>query len=59
MLDKFILKVHDFGNKKNFQIIMVEHATEDYWDDLKNFKTNYIFTKGDGLIPERVSKYYK
>ena len=59
MLDKFILRVHNFGNKKNFQIIMVEHATEDYWDDLKNFKTNYIFTNGDGLIPERVSKYYK
>lgn len=59
MLDKFILRVHNFGNKKNFQIIMVEHATEDYWDDLKNFKTNYTFTKGDGLIPERVSKYYK
>lgn len=38
---------------------MVEHATDDYWKNLTNFKTNYIFTKGDGLIPERVSKYYK
>lgn len=59
MLNNFITRIHQFGSKKNFQIIMVEHASEDYWANLENFKTNYIFTSGDGLIPERVCKYYK
>lgn len=58
MLNQYINKVCKLKYKKNFQIIMVEHASPDYWRNLENFKTNCVFTKGDGLIPERVCKFY-
>lgn len=58
MLNQYINKICKLKYKKNFQIIMVEHASPDYWQNLENFKTNYVFTKGDGLIPKRVCKFY-
>lgn len=58
MLNQFINKVCKLNYKKNFQIIMVEHASTDYWHNLENFKTCNVFTKGDGLVPERVCKFY-
>ena len=40
--------------KRDFQIIMIEHADSKYWDDFKYFETRYVFTKERdyGLIPE-------
>ena len=45
-------------NKKNFQIIMIEHADSKYWEKYKYFETRYVFTKDKdfGLIPEILAK---
>lgn len=39
--------------KRDFQIIMIEHADSKYWDNFKYFETRYVFTedKDFGLIP--------
>lgn len=47
-------------NKKDrhFQIILIEHAPEEYWiNEFSSFVTKYEFTKGDGLIPKYVLEY--
>ena len=41
----------------HFQIILLEHATPDYWEgELNHFNTNYVFVedKDYGLIPNYV-----
>lgn len=45
------------GDNTNFQIILIEHADPDYWEDLNYFETRYVFTveKDYGLIPEYVA----
>ena len=40
--------------KGHFQIIMIEHARPEYWQDLESFVTRYEFRRGDGLIPAYV-----
>lgn len=40
--------------KGHFQIIMIEHASPEYWQDLENFVTRYEFRRDDGLIPAYV-----
>ena len=40
--------------KGHFQIIMIEHAGEEYWQDLESFVTRYKFRRDDGLIPANV-----
>ena len=39
----------------HFQIIMIEHAEEDYWNNLETFVTRYKFRNGEGLIPSRIT----
>lgn len=45
------------SEENGFQIILVEHADPEYWQDLEYFETRYIFTtdKDYGLIPEYVA----
>ena len=45
------------NQESGFQIILIEHADPEYWEDLENFETRYVFTvKADyGLIPEYVA----
>lgn len=45
--------------KGHFQIIMIEHASPEYWQDLENFVTRYEFRRGDGLIPAYVTNKQK
>lgn len=54
LTDKFMRSVTDKGQ---FQIIMIEHAGEEYWKDLSTFVTRYEFRNGEGLIPSRISKH--
>lgn len=51
LTDKFMRSV---TNKGQFQIIMIEHAGEEYWKDLSTFVTRYEFRNGEGLIPSRI-----
>lgn len=48
LTNKFMTEVLKKGH---FQIIMIEHARPEYWQDLENFVTRYEFKRGDGLIP--------
>ena len=41
--------------KGHFQIILIEHARPEYWQDLDSFVTRYEFRRGDGLIPANVT----
>ena len=45
------------GDNTNFQIILIEHADPEYWEDLNYFETRYVFTveKDYGFIPEYVA----
>lgn len=45
------------GDNTNFQIILIEHADPEYWEDLNYFETRYVFTveRDYGLIPEYVA----
>lgn len=55
LLDKFIYYVNkEF--KVNFQIVLIEHAPEDYWvkNGLKNFYLVADFFDGNALIPEGI-----
>lgn len=54
LLDKFISNIVDV-HKNEFQIILLEHAPQDYWLDpvLKNFHLVEEFINGNALIPER------
>ena len=51
LTDKFM---REMVRKGHFQIIMVEHAREEYWQDLETFATCYHFTRQEGLIPSYV-----
>lgn len=63
LLDAFKLLNSFFGyinveKKKHFQIIMVEHASKEYWIDnnLSYFHTVDEFIDGKGLIPNEIYK---
>ncbi len=51
LTDKFM---REMVQKEGFQIIMIEHAGEEYWKDLGMFVTRYEFRNGEGLIPSRI-----
>lgn len=51
LTDKFM---REMAKKGQFQIIMIEHAGEEYWEDLDTFDTRYHFTKNEGLVPSYV-----
>lgn len=54
LIDRFMRNRGD----RHFQIILIEHAPEDYWKkEFDTFITKYEFTKGDGLIPKYVLEY--
>jgi len=55
LLDSFVTYIN-VEKKKNFQIIMVEHASKEYWMDnnLSNFNTVDEFINGKGLIPNEI-----
>ncbi len=40
----------------HFQIIMIEHAGPEYWQNLSTFETRYEFRNGEGLIPSHIIK---
>lgn len=44
--------------KRDFQIIMIEHADSKYWNNFKYFETRYVFTedKDFGLIPKILAR---
>ena len=52
LTDKFMREMTRNGH---FQIIMIEHPEEDYWNNLETFVTRYKFRNGDGLIPSRIT----
>ena len=52
LTDKFMREMTRNGH---FQIIMIEHAEEDYWNNLETFVTRYKFKNGEGLIPSRIT----
>lgn len=51
LTDKFM---REMAEKGQFQIIMIEHAGEEYWKDLDTFATRYHFTRNEGLVPSYV-----
>lgn len=51
LTDKFMREMTKRGH---FQIIMIEHAEEEYWNNLETFVTRYKFRNGEGLIPSRI-----
>ncbi|QNR86756.1 DUF3732 domain-containing protein [Pedobacter riviphilus] len=55
LLDSFVGYIN-FEKKKHFQIIMVEHASKEYWIDnnLSYFHTVDEFIDGKGLIPNEI-----
>ena len=40
----------------HFQIIMIEHAGPEYWQNLSTFETRYEFRNDEGLIPSQIIK---
>ena len=50
LTDKFM---REMIKKGHFQIIMIEHAGEEYWKGFDTFETRYEFRNGEGLIPSR------
>lgn len=52
LTDKFMREMTKRGH---FQIIMIEHAEEEYWNNLETFVTRYKFRNGEGLIPSRIT----
>ena len=51
LIDKFMREITREGH---FQIIMVEHAGTEYWQNLSTFETRYEFRNGEGLIPSLI-----
>ena len=45
------------SDESGFQIILIEHADPEYWENLDFFETRYVFTIEEdyGLIPEYVA----
>ncbi|MCQ6957611.1 DUF3732 domain-containing protein [Mucilaginibacter aquariorum] len=56
LLNDFITKINSEYNTE-FQIIMLEHAPERYWEEkeLENFQLVEEFRNGNALIPERAT----
>lgn len=56
MLDFFVDRITGPLFNKHFQIILIEHADESYWKNLKHFHTTRSFIKEEtgGLIPKYV-----
>lgn len=56
LINRAMERITKFSQKHPFQIIMVEHADEDYWNQLDFFETRYVFTKerDSGLIPRNI-----
>lgn len=56
MLDYFIERMTHSDFQRHFQIILIEHAEETYWRNLKYFHTTATFEKerNGGLIPKYV-----
>ncbi len=48
------LFMREMTRRGHFQIIMIEHAGTEYWQDLNTFETRYEFRNGEGLIPSRI-----
>lgn len=57
LIDFFMRQNVNPSMNESFQIIMVEHASPEYWKNLSHFKTKYIFTEDRdyGLIPKHVT----
>lgn len=55
LLNDFMKDIID-GEKNHFQIILIEHADESYWEDLEYFHTAAKFSKSEngGLIPNYI-----
>lgn len=55
LLNSFVGFINE-EKKKHFQIIMVEHASKEYWidNDLSYFHTVDEFIEGKGLIPNEI-----
>ena len=55
LLNDFMKDIID-GEKNHFQIILIEHADESYWEDLEYFHTaaNFSKTENGGLIPNDI-----
>ena len=53
LLNDFITRINTIYNE-DFQIIMLEHASPSYWEDinLENFHLVEEFRDGNALIPE-------
>ena len=56
LIDNFMSQNISNDKDEHFQIIMVEHADPEYWNDLPYFVTRYVFTedKDYGLIPKYI-----
>ena len=56
LINRAMERITKFSQKHPFQIIMVEHADEEYWNKLDYFDTRYVFTKekDSGLIPKNI-----
>lgn len=50
------LFMREMTRRGHFQIIMIEHAGTEYWQNLSTFKTCYEFRNGEGLIPSEIIK---
>lgn len=53
LTDYFMREMNHHGH---FQIIMIEHAGPEYWQNLSTFETRYEFRNGEGLIPSHIIK---
>ena len=50
------LFMREMTRRGHFQIIMIEHADTEYWQNLSTFETCYEFRNGEGLIPSEIIK---
>ena len=48
------LFMREMTSRGHFQIIMIEHAGTEYWQNLSTFETRYEFRNGEGLIPSHI-----
>ena len=48
--------MREMTHNGHFQIIMIEHAGPEYWQNLSTFETRYEFRNGEGLIPLHIIK---
>ena len=48
------LFMREMTSRGHFQIIMIEHAGPEYWQNFNTFETRYEFRNGEGLIPVHI-----